>query len=131
MLRALLVAAAACVLAGIFGAPAFGARPGPYPHSVTSQHFVVHYTSDPVAPAYATQDDASKLATLADRAYATEVGGGLRPPADDGDGKVDIYIADLSALDGVLAYAAVDNPGVASSAYIVFAVTSLGAEDEG
>src|SRR4051812_14694047 len=99
MLRALLVAAAACVFAGIFGASAFGARPGPYPHTVTSQHFVVHYSSDPLDPAYATQTDASKLAALADRAYATELSWGVRAPVDDGDGKVDIYIADLSALD--------------------------------
>ena len=131
MLRRLLLVAAVVGAAGVFSAPSFAARPAGFSHTLTSQHFVVHYISDPLDPSYATQGQASQLATLADRAYATETGWGFTPPLNDGDGKVDIYVEDLSALQGVLAYAQGDTPGVTTSGFIVFGVASLTADDEG
>lgn len=129
MVRRLLTLAAVCALAGVLSAPSY-ARPGGLPHSVSSAHFVVHYTSDPDDPAYTTQTKAADLAALGERAYAAFASWGFSAPLDDGDGKVDVYVADLSALDGVLAYADTDFATPTSTGYIVFAVTSLGRTDE-
>lgn len=127
VLLPLLVVCAAAALAG----PALAARPGGWVHTVSTTHFVVHYTSDPHDPAYATQGQASALAALAERAYAAETGWGASAPIDDGDGKVDIYIEDLSSLSGVIAYAQQDNVAATSSGYIVFGVAYLDSSQEG
>ena len=83
-------------------------------------HFVVHYTSDPTDPAYATQTQASD-ARRPGRAGATttETGWGYQAPPDDGDGHTDIYIEDLSATD-VLAFTQPDAAASTSTGYIVF-----------
>jgi hypothetical protein len=130
MLRGPLIAAAVALLAGIVGAPADAARPGGWVHTATTPHFAVHYTSDPQNPAYTTQGEATALAALAERAYAAETGWGFHPPLDDGDGKVDVFIQDLSAFD-VLAYAAADTATPTATGYVVFGVGDLGAADEG
>ena len=131
MLRALLIAAAVCVAAGVLGRPADAARPAGWVHTATSSHFAVHYTSDPTLTGYTTQTQAADLAALGDRAYTAETGWGFPAPVDDGDGKVDVYIEDLSSLTGVEAFAQADNAATTSSGYIVFGVQSLGAADEG
>ena len=130
MLRRALIAAVVCAAAGVLGTPAHAARPA-LPHSISTAHFVVHYTSDPTDTAYATMGQATTLAALAETAYATEVGWGFQAPLDDGDGKVDVYIQDLSGLEAVLAYASPDAAGTTSKGYIVFGVGGLDASDEG
>ena len=130
MLRRLAITALVCAAAGLLGAPANAARPS-WPHSVSSRHFVVHYTSDPLDTAYATAPQASTLAVLGDRAYDAEVGWGFQAPLDDGDGKVDVYIEDLSAFPGVAAFAAADVAAPTSTGYIVFGVASLPLDGEG
>jgi hypothetical protein len=131
MVRRLLTVAAVLACAGVLSAPSFGARPGGLPHSVSSAHFVVHYTSDPDDEAYTTQTKAADLAALGERAYAAFKSWGFSTPADDGDGKVDVYIADLSGLsDPPLAYADTDVVAATSTGYIVFDVKSLDRSDE-
>jgi hypothetical protein len=127
--RVLLPVLVLCAAAAFAGS-ARAARPVGFVHAVTSTHFVVHYTSDPLDPAYATQGEASALAAFAEHAYAAETGWGAPSPIDDGDGKVDIYLEDLSALDGVIAYAQPDTATTTSSAYIVFGVAFLDTAQE-
>jgi len=119
LLLPVLVAAAACV----FALPA-AAVPLPRPagnHEVTTAHFVVHYYTDvdpkSGAPAkdYSTETDAGDVAAYAERAYALYASWGLRAPANDGDGHVDIYLNDLSGLPGVIGYAQPDRSGPAPS----------------
>ena len=96
------VAAGSCVLAG----PAFGARPTALqlPFTVSTAHFVVHYSSDPLAMGtyIISQTTAGDVAALAERAYAAELADGFpAPPADGalgGDGRIDIYVDNPGAL---------------------------------
>ena len=87
---------------------------------MTSPHFVVHYT----ASFEDTDDDtttehtfapqaAGDLLVLAEKAYAGLAALGYPPPADDGDGRVDIFVLDLSP--GTFGFAAPDNPAAAQS----------------
>jgi hypothetical protein len=131
MLRRLFVLSLLSVAVGAFTAPAFGARPAGFSHTVQSRHFLVHYVSDPADPSYATERQAGMLATLADHAYDTETGWGFPAPANDGDGLVDVYLADLSALGGALAYAQAESAVAPSTGYIVFGVAEVDAPDEG
>src|SRR5207302_2101794 len=59
-------------------------------------------------PEYTTETEAGDLAAYAEQAYSLETAWGYPLPVDDGDGHIDIYIADLSALPGVIAYAEPD-----------------------
>lgn len=130
MVRRLSTLAAVAALAGVFSATSFAARPGGLPRSVSSAHFVVHYTSDPDDPAYTTQTKAADLAALGERAYATYQAWGFATPADDGDGKVDVYVADLSGLaNPPLAFADTDVVAATSSGFIVFDVRTLDRPD--
>ncbi len=96
------VAAGSCVLAG----PAFGAfaRPAGMPKTLGSTHFLVHYQSDLLSSAgwAITQTQAGDVAARAERAYAAELADGYPPPLSDGvlggDGRIDIYVADLGGL---------------------------------
>src|SRR5438067_5863998 len=86
------VAVGSCVLAG----PAFGARPTAIqlPFTLGTTHFLVHYSSDPVANGVyiITQTMAGDVAALAERAYAAELADGYPAPPSDGvlggDGRI-------------------------------------------
>jgi hypothetical protein len=129
MLRRALIVAAVCAVAGLLGTPANAARPA-LPHSVSTTHFVVHYTSDPTDDSYANAPQALALASDAEHAYAAETGWGFSAPLDDGDGKVDIYLLDLSSLDGVLAYATTESNTPTATGYITYGIGSLGVPDQ-
>ena len=105
---ALAVAFAAGVLAS--AAPAV---PIPRPaddHSITTAHFIVHYYTDPTSPDFSTETRAGDIAAYAEREYALEMSWGYPAPLDDGDGHIDIYLVDLSAMPGVVGYAEPDGP---------------------
>jgi hypothetical protein len=132
MLRRLLTAAVLCALAGLLGATrAHAGTPVPVrpalPQSLTSAHFVVHYTGDPTDPAYATQTQAGDLAALAEQARTTEMSWGYNAPPDDGDGHTDIYILDFTPWAGVGGFAVPDGAVVPQSGSIDLAVSQLGA----
>ena len=81
-----------------------------------SAHFVVHFTTSAVSPDATTATAAQADASLAERAFATEVGEwGFLAPADDGDGKTDIYVA--KQPDGIAGQAVPDSwsPGAPGS----------------
>src|SRR5436305_4437104 len=96
------VAAGSAVLAG----PALAARPGAgaLPFTLDSTHFRVHYQSDLIVNStYAiTQTMAGDIAVLAERAYSAELADGFAAPVSDGilggDGRIDIYVDDLTPL---------------------------------
>jgi hypothetical protein len=121
-LRRFLLLAAVAVGSAVLAGPAFGARPV-LPFHLDTPHFVVHYQSDIVSPGTPpwaiTQTTAGDIAALAERAYNAEVVvDGFPAPLDDGDGKTDIYVTDLSTFN-VIGRTSVDNPGAAqSSSYI-------------
>lgn len=118
--RRLLLVALACACAGLAAGPAAAVRPpsGPltaYPELLTTDHFQIHYTgeiSDPANLDRIVQQQAGDLAANAERAYATIVGAwGYPAPLDDGDGKVDIWVQNLSpSSTGVVAYVDPDAP---------------------
>jgi hypothetical protein len=73
-------------------------------------HFDVHY------PGSVPGADAQTLAANLEHAYDVEVGSwGFDPPVDDGDGKVDVFVADTG---GNLGEASPDHYGRAVSGYI-------------
>lgn len=117
-----LVAGAISVLALlVFSSSALGARPDTTGWSELASsggHFLVHY------PATVTAGSAQTVAANLETAYGVEVGSwGFAPPKDDGDGKVDVYIADTG---GHLGEAAPDVPGPATSGYIQIDPSSVG-----
>ena len=80
-------------------------------------HFQVHF------PATVSAADAQTVATNLERAYAVEVGSwGFAPPVDDGDGLIDVYVADSG---GNLGEAAPDSYGAHASGYIQIDPTSV------
>src|SRR5207248_5560763 len=89
----------------------------PADHQITTAHFVVHYYTDvdPVTGApgkdYSTETQAGDVAAYAERAYSLFTSWGYLPPADDGDGHIDVYLADLSGPPVQLAYAEPDGAG--------------------
>ena len=128
MARRLLLAAALCVLAGAFGAARAQAARPVLDYSISSDHFTVHFDSDPLTPlSYATYTQASDLAAMAEQALATEQSWGYPAPPDDGDGHIDIYIVDLSGLPGVAGLAFPEDPAAPSKGYIEIARSQLGA----
>jgi hypothetical protein len=67
--------------------------PASLTEALTSDHFVVHYTSEESDPNAIFPDRAQEIANAAEHAYATEVGDWRFPaPIDDGDGRTDIYV---------------------------------------
>jgi hypothetical protein len=124
MMRRLLIAAAVVAAAAVFAGPSAAARPIGWNHVVTSQHFVVHYTSDTNNDDYVTFTQASDVAADFEHAYAAEVGLGFTAPLDDGDGHIDVYLESIGP--DVLGQAVPDNPGnTTSSGYIILAPAAL------
>jgi hypothetical protein len=116
-------------LAAALAGPA-AARPNPalYPETLTTPHFAIHFTGDlPVNPERITFQIAGDLAANAERAYSTLVSDwGYPAPLDDGDGRTDIWVQDLSTL-GALGLAAQDAPGNTGTGWITLDVTAAGA----
>src|ERR1700752_3393361 len=101
LIRALGVALAAALVAGILASSAPGVVRPAADHTLTTTHFVVNYYTDvdsSGAPKsdYATETDAGQIAGYAEQAYALYTAWGFAPPPDDGDGHIDIYINDLA-----------------------------------
>ena len=126
--RRLTVLAVFGALAAALAGPA-AARPNPalYPETLTTTHFAIHFTGDlPVNPERITFQIAGDLAANAERAYSTLVTDwGYPAPLDDGDGRTDIWVQDLSTL-GALGLAAQDAPGNTGTGWITLDVTAAG-----
>jgi hypothetical protein len=133
MLRRLPIVAAACAIAGLFAGQALGApvRPATL-HTLASQggHFLVHYDTDPSFADHITETEAGDLAAIAERAYATETGWGFQPPVDDGDGRIDVYVVDLSSAPGVIGEADPDAGTAPTSGMIEIAQSVIGTDEE-
>jgi Family of unknown function (DUF6055) len=130
MARRLWLTVSVFAVFGVLSAPALAARPGGLPNVASTAHFQAHYVSDPDDAAYTTQSKVLNVLAVAERAYAAYQSWGFATPVNDGDGKVDVYVADLSALD-VLAYADTDVSAATSSGFIVVDVKSLDSSDIG
>jgi hypothetical protein len=75
---------------------ALAERP-PLPQSLSTGHFVVHYSVTPDDANATTPAVAAGFAQQAEVAYRNEVGvWGWTPPMNDGDGKTDIYVHHLT-----------------------------------
>lgn len=97
MARRLILGVAVCVLAGVLGAPANAAPARPaLPDSFASAHFVVHFDGDPLQSDYTTQLQVGRLLASLEQAYTGITTLGYSAPVDDGDGKTDVYVVDLS-----------------------------------
>jgi Family of unknown function (DUF6055) len=108
------------VIALDLGAGTAAARPIGYPDTLTSDHFVIHYAGDLVAPDRITAQTAASVAEIAERAYSAEITSyGYPAPLDDGDGKIDIWVGDLG---GPLGFAAQESSGNQSQGYIALDV---------
>ena len=130
MPRLLAAAVLLGALAAFSASPAAAARPLGYPNLLTTAHFEIHYTGDlgpPVDPSRIVDQQAGDLAANAERAYATITGWGYPPPLDDGDGKTDIYVTDLSSV-GALGLTIPDTAGNVTTAYIEIDPTVVDSE---
>ena len=114
--------------AAFAAAPAIAARPAlapAYPDVLTTTHFQIHYTgelSTPANPDRILHQTAGDLGALAEQAYATIVTGwGYPAPLDDGDGKIDVWVQDLSPAE-VLGASAPDGLGNTSTGWIAIDV---------
>ncbi len=123
--RVLAVVAVLAFAAAAGPAPAAVVRPPTgfpsLPQSVASPHFVVHYTT---AGDHATSPDAAAtLSANAETAYRLIVETwGYPPPKDDGDGRTDLYIANL----GTGAGAAREEPSLEqSTSWILVSTANL------
>jgi hypothetical protein len=116
-----LAAGAVSLLTLLVLASSASARPGATGWAALDSsggHFQVHY------PGSVPAADAQTVADNLEHAYAVEVGSwGFSPPVNDGDGKVDVYVADTG---GNLGEAAPDHPGPATSGYIQIDPASAG-----
>lgn len=90
------------------------------PEQLTTTHFVVHYDGAPVDPdaKKVLHQDAADLAGLLEQAYTHFVTNlGYPAPLDDGDGRIDVYVTDLSSI-GALGVAFPDNAVAQTSGYV-------------
>lgn len=130
--RRLAVIAFFGALAAALAGPA-GARPSlaSYPETITTPHFAVHFTgaiTTPANPERITFQAAGDLAAFAERAYDTIVTGwGYPAPLNDGDGRIDIFVQDLSASD-VLGLTVPDGPGNTATGAISIDVTAAASQ---
>jgi hypothetical protein len=121
--RLLLVVGLFCLLTLNLGVGTAGAaRPSGYPDTVTSVHFVVHFTGDLLAVDRITAQTAADVAQIAERAYSTLTASyGYPVPLDDGDGKIDIYVLSLGN-PGLLGLATPEGSGNQLPGYIELSV---------
>jgi len=124
-LRRLTLLGIAGLGAAVLAGPALAARPA-LPKTVTTTHFVVHYSTSGASPVTFAQ--ASDVAAIAERVYAAELADGYPAPASDvlvdGDPHIDIYIDTASVTGGEAGLAKADNATAQSSGYIVLAATA-------
>ncbi|HEU5062473.1 MAG TPA: hypothetical protein VFT79_04885 [Solirubrobacterales bacterium] len=105
LLLALLSGTAAAATRPPFGTPSFLTQ------QVSGAHFVIHFTETggSAADRYSTAN-ANALLGHAETAYANLVTQwGYPPPANDGDGRTDVYVFDLPPTLGAAAAASDDN----------------------
>jgi hypothetical protein len=92
------------LLLALSAVPAHAAGAPPIPTTltatVTTAHFVIHYTSDPATPDAVSTSAAQTLAANAERAYAVETGWGWPGFKDDGDGHEDVYVFSFGVTTG-------------------------------
>src|SRR5438128_7422809 len=97
LLRRFLLLACVALGAAVLAGPALAAFPRPvFPYAIVSDHFIVHYQSDPVTTDAITATQAGDLAGWAERAYTAELADGYPTPPSDGalggDSRIDIYV---------------------------------------
>lgn len=127
--RRLAVCAFIGALAAAFAGAANAARPNAalFPETITTPHFLIHFTGELVTPANPnriTFQTAGTLGSLAEQAYETIVTGwGYPAPLNDGDGRIDVWVQDLS-LSKVLGLATTDAAGNTATGWISIDVTA-------
>lgn len=115
------------LLAAALAGPADAARPGGYSELLRTARFEIHYVGG-ATPEGITHQQAGDLAVLFENAYATMVTGwGFPAPRNDGDGRIDVWVQDLSLL-GALGFAEQDAPGNTSTGWISMDVTAIGSQ---
>lgn len=90
------------------------------PETLTTSHFQIHYDGSPAPPGTGVlHQQASDLAANLESAYTTFVTDwGYPAPLDDGDGKIDVYVADLTTFGAFSGLAFTDTGANQSSGYI-------------
>jgi hypothetical protein len=109
----------AAMLTALFAQPA-QARILGLPETLTTTHFQIHYSGTPAPPGTPVlHQQAADLAANFERAYSTFVTEwGYPAPLDDGDGKLDVYVADLTTFGAFSGLAFTDTGANQSSGYI-------------
>jgi hypothetical protein len=92
----LLAVLAAGVLAGAAPAARDCIPLDPADHTLCTQHFAVHYWTDPTQANYSTETQAGDIAAWAEQAYAAYSSWGYAPPVLGADGYLDIWVVDAS-----------------------------------
>jgi hypothetical protein len=115
-IRALGVAFAVALLAGVLASAAPAVVRPVSDHTLTTTHFMVHYYTDVLpsgSPAldYSTETQAGDIGAYAEQAYSLFASWGYTAPPDDGDGRIDIYVTDLSGPPAEESLAFADNAG--------------------
>jgi hypothetical protein len=102
MLRTLRVALLVCALAGVLAPPANATRLV-LPESMRTTHFEIHFIGDPLPPATpVNRQQIGELAANLERAYGLITGAwGFPAPLNDGDGRIDVYVTDLSLIEAL------------------------------
>ena len=134
MARRFLILPLALLAAALWApsASALVARPDVGPQTLTSDHVAVHFTgfdSDPVQPHAIRYQEAADLAAILEEARAALVAWGYPLPLDDGDGRIDVWVADLrqpgETEASILGMAVSDTTGLQSSGYVVVHFTEV------
>jgi hypothetical protein len=127
LLRRLALLAAVAAGFAVVSGSALAAYPrnNGLPFQVDAINFRVHYQSDKTTAYAITQTQAGDIAALADRALAAEMADGYPRPLSDGalggDGRIDIYVEDLTSSPGVAGFAKWDANNPTSSGFIELA----------
>jgi hypothetical protein len=113
----LLVAASAFALLGVGAASSSAA----YSDTLTTPHFVIHYTGDSAASDRITNQTAGDVGQLAESAYTTLTSTyGYPAPLDDGDGnnRIELYVENIP-IQGVVGEAIPTTAGNPTPGYII------------
>jgi hypothetical protein len=100
-LRRLLLAVVVCAaVGGALSGRALAIAPPPCPPAepalLRTPHFNIYYSGDPTATNYITETQAGDLGAMAEHAYGIYTAMGYPAPLDDGTGRSDFYVFDLS-----------------------------------